>query len=95
MKYQKGDIWFNTRSKKKYVLIDYHDNQVCFCLYDNPMRKFQLTEAQMGNVVRLDEECPPPVPKQLPEVPEFLKEIDLSIPCYCGEINSRNCPRHQ
>ena len=45
------------------------ENQHVFAV-EGTKRKYQLTTAQMSNMIRLG---PPEIPKQLPTLPEFLK----------------------
>ena len=69
MSYQVGDLFENTKTKKRSVLIAIKEDQHVFTV-EGTNRKYQLTTAQMSNMIRLG---PPEIPKQLPTVPEFLK----------------------
>jgi hypothetical protein len=69
MSYQVGDLFENTKTKKRSVLIAIKEDQHIFSV-EGTNRKYQLTTVQMSNMIRLG---PPQIPKQLPTVPEFLK----------------------
>lgn len=69
MSYQVGDLFENTKTKKRSVLIEIRENQHVFAV-EGTNRKYQLTTAQMSNMIRLG---PPEIPKQLPTLPEFLR----------------------
>jgi hypothetical protein len=67
-----GDVYFNSKTGKKSIVTEIREDQVCFQRADNPKRKYPLTEFQLTNYVRSDEDCPPNF-KTLPELPGFLK----------------------
>jgi hypothetical protein len=69
-----GDVYFNKKTKVKSMITAIRGDQICFVRTDNSNRKFQLTKAQMTNMVMLTEESPPPLPPQLPTLPEFLRD---------------------
>lgn len=69
MSYQVGDLFENTKTKKRSVLIAIKEDQYVFTV-EGTNRKYQLTTAQMSIMIRLG---PPEIPKQLPTVPEFLR----------------------
>lgn len=67
-----GDVYLNTKTGKKSIVTEIRGEQVCLQRTNNPNRKYPLTEFQLTNYVRSEEDCPPNF-KTLPELPGFLK----------------------
>lgn len=67
-----GDVYINSKTGKKSIVIDIRDEQTMFAIVDNPKRKFMLTPTQMSNMKLHVEETPPPI---LPTLPKFLEDL--------------------
>jgi hypothetical protein len=77
-----GDLYKNTKTNKLSTVLEIRGNQVVFRVIGSN-RKFQLTEVQMTNMIKMPDE-PPPLPAsssdfqqtsaRLPTLPSFLRD---------------------